>query len=613
MSNKYCTLIGNNEIKQEYKKINTGFDKVDEDFSSIDERVVNLINNPDGTKDLEIVDARHSTAKGKIFETLDARLEEAEQDHKTHWAESVAKENYQVPTATPLVTFISDDGLARDYSILKPLFESKNAKFTLAIRTNFINTGGVTTAQLHEFIADGHSLVSHTADHLDLTTLTEAEIENQFAQSVQDLKDIVGIDCNAIAYPYGAWNDKVVEIARKHYEAAFATNSEGYNVNKSPIDQYVIARQTLVADGVARDFNKLKEYVDECVKNNGWLVFCIHAFEFNDDATGQANLTALSNLLDYINSIGVPVVNHDVALKVKGNLIDVGNFKKGYFKVSKEGTINSDKLKNIASYVSASTGVNDTTSISNFENGKISITNFLSTDINSFPNGRSGTLYTNKSSSNLELAFQLWYPAGEKRVFYKRAWNTTTNNWDQFYKFVPSELLALNKISKTGLTVDSLLGSFPSVQLTTTSFLNADSSGFPIAGAGTLLTNRLDTYDGFAFQTWIPLNSTNVIARRTWDATNSKWNTWSYYYPSNKLTVTLPFTELAAGAEVTLQYQLEGTYKDKVVTAMPNATMPAGLLWNTYCKANGYLLVRVRNFESTPATPVTSWVVSIVG
>ncbi len=86
MANKYYTLIGGNEIREEYQKI-----EVDKDISLNKARILNLINNPDGTKDLEIVDARHSTAKGKIFETLDARLEEAEQDHKTHQAETVSQ------------------------------------------------------------------------------------------------------------------------------------------------------------------------------------------------------------------------------------------------------------------------------------------------------------------------------------------------------------------------------------------------------------------------------------------------------------------------------------------------------------------------------------------
>jgi hypothetical protein len=87
MANKYCNIQGNTKIKDTYTDINVGFDKVETDVSNINnttnleitnrqnadaainERIDNIINNPDGNKDAEIVDARNS------YSTLKERLD----------------------------------------------------------------------------------------------------------------------------------------------------------------------------------------------------------------------------------------------------------------------------------------------------------------------------------------------------------------------------------------------------------------------------------------------------------------------------------------------------------------------------------------------------------
>lgn len=89
MANKYANLVGTNKIKDEYKKINTGFDGVEVDVNATNARIDNLVSQS-GDSNTEIVDARQSTVKSKTFATLDARLEEAEQDHKTHTAEKAS-------------------------------------------------------------------------------------------------------------------------------------------------------------------------------------------------------------------------------------------------------------------------------------------------------------------------------------------------------------------------------------------------------------------------------------------------------------------------------------------------------------------------------------------
>lgn len=98
MANKYANLVGTNKIKDEYTKINTGFDgveadidKLETDVTAVNTRVDTIITTPISGEAAtqEIVDARVSAVKSKTFATLDARFEETEQDIASHMADSV--------------------------------------------------------------------------------------------------------------------------------------------------------------------------------------------------------------------------------------------------------------------------------------------------------------------------------------------------------------------------------------------------------------------------------------------------------------------------------------------------------------------------------------------
>jgi hypothetical protein len=79
------SLHGSDKLREAYPKVNRNFNAVDREVTDLRTRVNNIITTPiDGEAAAqEVVDARNSAAKSKIFDTLDARLEEAEQDNAT--------------------------------------------------------------------------------------------------------------------------------------------------------------------------------------------------------------------------------------------------------------------------------------------------------------------------------------------------------------------------------------------------------------------------------------------------------------------------------------------------------------------------------------------------
>ena len=90
MANRFCNLDGNAKIKDEYGKINIGFDKVENEIddlnsniNAVDNRVNEIITTPvEGVSAQEIIDARHGEP------TLGAKIADIEHVLDAHKAES---------------------------------------------------------------------------------------------------------------------------------------------------------------------------------------------------------------------------------------------------------------------------------------------------------------------------------------------------------------------------------------------------------------------------------------------------------------------------------------------------------------------------------------------
>ena len=113
MANKYTNLIGTNKVKDEYKKINTGFDKVEADINdansritAVDNRVDAIITTPidDEAAAQELVDARAG------FSTIGGRMTKIEEDIETYKAESVYLQVDEPPGANPTTLWFKVDG-----------------------------------------------------------------------------------------------------------------------------------------------------------------------------------------------------------------------------------------------------------------------------------------------------------------------------------------------------------------------------------------------------------------------------------------------------------------------------------------------------------------------
>lgn len=81
---------------------------------------------------------------------------------------------------------------------------------------------------LRAFRARGIRFGAHSRTHADLTRLDDAAALREIAGSKAELADILGEDVEAFAYPYGAYDQRIRDLAARHFARAYTTR-EGRN------------------------------------------------------------------------------------------------------------------------------------------------------------------------------------------------------------------------------------------------------------------------------------------------------------------------------------------------------------------------------------------------
>ena len=132
-------------------------------------------------------------------------------------------------TAVPAVLSF-DDGDASCYTMAAPILERHGLRAEFFIVTRWIGQPGfMTDRQLRELAGRGHGIHSHSRTHPRLAALTTAQIEDELKGSKADLESILGRPVTQLSIPGGAYDDRVIEIARRAGYTTMMNSVEGYN------------------------------------------------------------------------------------------------------------------------------------------------------------------------------------------------------------------------------------------------------------------------------------------------------------------------------------------------------------------------------------------------
>lgn len=121
---------------------------------------------------------------------------------------------FEIPEKPIIITF--DDGIISQYNNAFPVLKKYNFTATFFIFPNPIgrSVNYMSWEQLIEMDQAGMEIGSHGWYHLYWDRISVLELDKEIVQSKQKIEEKLGHEISAIAYPFGSYNDEVVEFIK---------------------------------------------------------------------------------------------------------------------------------------------------------------------------------------------------------------------------------------------------------------------------------------------------------------------------------------------------------------------------------------------------------------
>lgn len=140
-----------------------------------------------------------------------------------------------IPEAAIVITM--DDGWEGVYEYAFPVLKELGFPFTVYLYKKYVNIGGrsMSWTQIKEMMAHGCEVGSHSVSHASLRPKKGKENDPQFQEWVLEelkesktfLEENLGIECTGFAYPYGIFDEAVMEtVLQVGYEVAVTVNNQ---------------------------------------------------------------------------------------------------------------------------------------------------------------------------------------------------------------------------------------------------------------------------------------------------------------------------------------------------------------------------------------------------
>jgi peptidoglycan/xylan/chitin deacetylase (PgdA/CDA1 family) len=140
----------------------------------------------------------------------------------------------QLPPRSVLLAF--DDGYKSFRQYAYPVLKALGFTATLFVYTDYVGRGrnALSWADLRELATEGFDIQPHSKSHVDLRRGADESAEHyarrmqaELAQPHALLRQQLGRPSNVLAYPYGYWDDALLEQVRRHgYVAAFTVRRQ---------------------------------------------------------------------------------------------------------------------------------------------------------------------------------------------------------------------------------------------------------------------------------------------------------------------------------------------------------------------------------------------------
>lgn len=156
--------------------------------------------------------------------------------------------------------------------------------------------------EVKEIWNEGHEVGPHTLTHPDLTSLPIAEATEEIVESRNDLAALGITPLDLFIYPYGYYNDNVINILKQNGFRAARGGDIGYNYPDTP--KYRLRTQQIDRNTT---FDEFKYEVDTAIREKSWVIFMFHQI----DTTGEYYAippAEFQKMIDYLKERSIRVV-----------------------------------------------------------------------------------------------------------------------------------------------------------------------------------------------------------------------------------------------------------------------------------------------------------------
>lgn len=155
-----------------------------------------------------------------------------------------------------IITF--DDGYKDVYDYAFPILKKYNFKANFYLISHWVGGESYINWDMAKEMDESKliEIGSHTKTHVYLGKQNIEKIEEELKESKELIENKLNKKINTIAYPYGSYNNDVINIAKKYYDYALSTN-EG-NENSENLNKYKLKRHYIYR-GI--DMTKFKKMI----------------------------------------------------------------------------------------------------------------------------------------------------------------------------------------------------------------------------------------------------------------------------------------------------------------------------------------------------------------
>jgi peptidoglycan/xylan/chitin deacetylase (PgdA/CDA1 family) len=159
-----------------------------------------------------------------------------------------------------------DDGSLDGYTNAAPILESLGMRGTFFATLGNVGaprTGKFTFDEMRDLVARGHAIGNHSQNHLNLKMQSAQVLYEQIEVAQQRFEGLLGYRPRTFAYPYGRYNDLVIEQVRQSgLELAFTVRRGAREASDAPFISRRI--EVLNTDTGARVLARIAPYSEGC-------------------------------------------------------------------------------------------------------------------------------------------------------------------------------------------------------------------------------------------------------------------------------------------------------------------------------------------------------------